>query len=69
MRHWLYGLLLGFLLLAGTAAASRQQETAVLSLVTAVDVGGRPGTIIVDHYQGRNNIIFWDGLSNEIHFF
>jgi len=39
-----------------------------LTLMTSIEVGGTPDAIVVDHYAGRNDVIFYDRASSTVRF-
>jgi hypothetical protein len=61
---WLVGLVL-VVTLAGLPRAGAESE-AFLSLVDTVEVGGRPGAVLVDADQERNDVLIYDRAAGQL---
>ncbi len=62
-------LILGLVAGAGTRPVqSHTQAEAPLVLLETIDVGGRPDSIVVDRYVGRNDVIFRDLATGKVRF-
>ena len=54
--------------LSSWAANQGSSTSQPLTLLTTIEVGGTPDAIVVDHYAGRNDVIFYDRASSTVHF-
>lgn len=59
---------LGLASLLRAEAPGSAQERSPLALEARVDVGGRPGPIVVDHWGGRNDVVFYDQSNSTVRF-